>query len=68
MYRDRIAQLSGESGRTLAWIEAWMRLEHSELDGLSRSQFAAEVKIAQQCIAASTDAENEALAKSMVRD
>ena len=45
-------------------IEAWMRLEHGCLDGLSASQFRAEVKIALECIAASTPEENESLAQS----
>ncbi len=45
-------------------VEAWMRCEHSTLDGLSRSQFTAEVKIALDCIAAGPVADSESLARS----
>lgn len=45
-------------------VEGWMRLEHGCLDGLSRSQFDAEVKIALECIAAGPLADSEALAAS----
>lgn len=46
-------------------IEGWIRLEHGCLDGLSRSQFDAEVRIAIECIAAGPLADSEALANSM---
>jgi hypothetical protein len=46
-------------------VEAWMRLEHGCLDGLSRQQFTEEVAIALQCVAAATTADSEALATSM---
>ncbi|MFH1844879.1 MAG: hypothetical protein ABIF77_16940 [bacterium] len=46
-------------------VEAWMRLEHGCLDGLSVSQFAAEVKTALECIAAGPVAYSESLALSM---
>lgn len=64
MYQQLIAEMTGAEGRTLAWIEAWMRLEHPTLDGLPRAQFRSEALIGLACIAASTDQENEALATS----
>lgn len=45
-------------------IEAYMRLEHSTLDGLSARQFAAEVEIARQCLDHADEEESEALALS----
>lgn len=45
-------------------VEAWMRLEHSTLDGLSRQQFRSEVLMAIECIKAAGEAESEALAQS----
>lgn len=44
--------------------EAYMRLEHPTLDGLSVSRFRKEVKIAVACIDACTTSENEATAQS----
>jgi hypothetical protein len=43
-YADRIAELA--PGYDPRHIEAYMRLEHSTLDGLSGWQFAKEVEIA----------------------
>ena len=54
----------GHIGANVRHIEAWMRLEHSTLDGLSRVQFRVEVATAIDCIAASSDTENESLARS----
>ena len=45
-------------------VEAWLRLEHGCLDGLSRQQFTEEVAIALQCVAAAPTADSEALAAS----
>jgi len=45
-------------------IEAWMRLEHGTLDGLSPARFRREVEMASACADASTTAENAAIAKS----
>lgn len=47
-YRSRITELA--PAYNAAHIEAFMRLEHSTLDGLSREQFASEVRIACECI------------------
>ena len=48
--REELAK-SGHAGRyDPRHIEAWMRLEHGTLDGLSASEFAAEVEIARQCV------------------
>jgi hypothetical protein len=45
-------------------VEAWMRCEHPTLDGLSRSQFTAEVETALQCIDAGPLNDSERLAQS----
>lgn len=45
-------------------VEAYMRLEHPTLDGLSVGAFKKEVKFSIQCIDASTPEENEAAAQS----
>lgn len=67
-YRGLIRETMARAGRVGAadprHIEAWMLIEHSTLDGLSREQFAAEVEVALQCVASSTESENESLAVS----
>ena len=45
-------------------VEAWMRLEHSTLDGLSRAQLDAAVEEALACIRAAGADHSEALAAS----
>jgi hypothetical protein len=45
-------------------VEAYMRLEHPTLDGLTKYGFTQEVKIALQCIDASTPEDNESCAQS----
>jgi hypothetical protein len=45
-------------------VEAYMRLEHPTLDGLSALAFKKEVKVSIQCIDASTPEGNEAAAQS----
>lgn len=45
-------------------IEAYMRLEHPTLDGLSPRQFRSEVAIAAQCVDAAGTADAEACARS----
>ena len=45
-------------------VEAWMRLEHPTLDGLSRAEFACGIDEALACIRASGPTESEALAAS----
>jgi hypothetical protein len=68
-YRDLIREAMARAGRVGVadprWIEAWMRLEHGCLDGLSADQFRAEVKIALACIEAGPLADSESLAQSM---
>ena len=68
-YANAIREEMARAGRVGAadprHVEAWMRLEHGCLNGLSRSQFAAEVGIALECIAASPIADSESLAQSM---
>ena len=68
-YTQLIREAMARSGHVGAadprHIEAWMRLEHGCLDGLSRSQFDAEVRIALECIAAAPLADSESLATSM---
>jgi hypothetical protein len=60
--REILAQL-GRIGVDPRHVEAWMRLEHSTLDGLSRGQFRAEVLAALDCIDADPHA-SERLALS----
>lgn len=51
MYRARIAALLNPVDNIdPRHIEAYMRVEHSTLDGLSPRQFAAEVVLARKCI------------------
>lgn len=64
MIRETMAKLGRVGAADPRWVEAWMRLEHGCLDGLGADQFRAEVKIALECIDASTERENEALAIS----
>jgi hypothetical protein len=45
-------------------VEAWMRLEHPTLDGLSPERFTAEVRVALGCIADAGPDQSEALAAS----
>jgi hypothetical protein len=45
-------------------VEAYMRLEHPTLDGLTKYGFTQEMKIALQCIDASTPEDNESCARS----
>ena len=61
-YRDAITALAPDADPR--WVEAWMRLEHPTLDGLSPERFAAEVRIALACIAEAGPQESEALAAS----
>lgn len=68
MYRQMIRESMASAGRIAAadprHVEAWMRLEHGCLDGLSRQQFTDEVTIALECVAAGPLADSEALATS----
>lgn len=61
--RTTLAEI-GHIGVNPNWVEAWMRLEHPTLDGLSARQFRGEVQVAVDCIRASSEAENSSLARS----
>ena len=67
-YAQMIREAMARTGRVGAadprHVEAWMRLEHGCLDGLSRLQFTDEVTIALQCVAATPTADSDALATS----
>ena len=47
--RTRLSKM-GHVGVNPNWVEAFMRLEHPTLDGLSSRQFDAEIRIAVECI------------------
>ena len=47
--RNEIAK-QGKIGIDPRHVEAYMRLEHSTLDGLTKSQFNSEVSIGIQCV------------------
>lgn len=64
LIREDIARMGHVGAADPRHVEGWMRLENGCLDGLSPSQFAAEVKIALQCIAAAPAADTESLAQS----
>jgi hypothetical protein len=61
-YAQQIATLAPDADP--AHVEAWMRLEHPTLDGLSPERFAGEVRVAVDCIQAAGDEECDALARS----
>ena len=64
MIREVMAK-RGDVGRYDArHVEAFMRVEHSTLDGLSKQQFASEVVIACKCIEEVGANRSEAIAKS----
>lgn len=63
MIRETLAK-QGRIGTDPRHIEAFMRLEHSTLDGLARWQFDAEVALAVDCIDAGGMANAEACALS----
>jgi len=65
LIREAIARAGQVGAADPRHVEAWMRLEHGCLDGLSRAQFVAEVKTALACIAAGPLPDSEALAQSM---
>ena len=64
LIREDMARLGRIAEQPAHIVEAWMRIEHPTLDGLSRSQFRKEVALALECAAASTPAENYDLAAS----
>jgi hypothetical protein len=63
MIRETVAK-QGRIGVNPRHVEAWMRLEHSCLDGLGKAQFDAQVAVAISCIDAATTKESESLAES----
>jgi hypothetical protein len=65
MIRETLARIGRVGAADPRLVEAWMRLEHGCLDGLSKSQFTSEVKTALQCIEAGPLADSESLAQSM---
>ena len=53
MYQETIKKIATEQGRPDVdprHIEAYMRLEHRTLDGLSRRQFTDEVELCIMCV------------------
>lgn len=62
MYSDRLRSIC--PGYDPRHIEAYMRLEHSTLDGLTRERFVAEAQIAMQCVSIEGRATAERLAHS----
>lgn len=64
LIRESMAALGPIGAADPRLVEGWLRLGHGCLDGLSRQQFAEEVAIALQCIAAAPTTDSEALAAS----
>jgi hypothetical protein len=64
MYRSLIKKFLSGRDHDPRHIEAWMRLEHSTLDGLSFTQFKQDVEIAIDCIKGAGFAASESLAAS----
>lgn len=60
--RQILAQVKAEADPR--HIEAYMRLEHPTLDGLTTSQWRSEVRIALACIQAGGEAQAERCAQS----
>ena len=63
-YQRLILELEPGTDHDPRHIEAYMRLEHPTLDGLSRAAFHREVLIALDCLQATTKQDAEALAQS----
>ena len=61
-YQRRIAERTADVDPR--HVEAWMRLEHPTLDGLSAAEFEREVDTAVLAISTAGPAESEALAAS----
>ncbi len=62
--RETMARLGRVGAADPRHIEAYMRLEHSTLDGLSPRQFDDEVEIGIACVEADGTANAESLAQS----
>jgi hypothetical protein len=63
LYQRRIAERTSDVDPR--HIEAWMRLEHSTLDGLSAAEFEREIEEAAALVRAAGPIESEALAASL---
>ena len=61
-YQRRIAERTSDVAPRL--VEAWMRLEHPTLDGVSAAEFEREIDEALECIRAAGLDDSEALAAS----
>jgi len=68
MYQDSIKEQLEKMGYEGKYdprhIEAYMRLDHSTLDGLSKKQFTYEVEVCRRCVDFEGAEEAEALAKT----
>jgi len=67
MYQKLIKEILKEIGRAYMdprHIEAYMRLEHATLDGLSREQFGRSVRISSCCVQTEGTRKAEELAES----
>jgi len=64
LIRDAMARAGRVGAADPRHVEAWLRLEHGCLDGLSPAQFRAEVNVALRCITACPLADSESLARS----
>ena len=62
-YQEKISTLLSCDPASARLVEAYMRLEHSTLDGLSAAAFAREARIGLECVLADRP-EAELLAKS----
>jgi hypothetical protein len=65
LIREDLARIGRVGAADPRHIEAWMRLEHDTLDGLSPQQFMDEVETALACIEAGPLADSERLARSL---
>ena len=64
MIRERLASMGYIGKYDPRHIEAYMRLEHSTLDGLSSAQFNREINISMECVNAGGTDMAEDCAKS----
>jgi predicted methyltransferase len=64
LIREDVAALGHVGQYNPADVEAWMRVEHGTLDGLSRARFRAEVQVAIACINAASPADTASLRAS----
>jgi hypothetical protein len=64
MIRERLASMGYIGKYDPRHIEAYMRLEHSTLDGLSYAQFNKEIKTSMECVNLDGTENAESLARS----